>query len=170
MRRKNTEASVGTLVGAALLIAIMLLMAAAVLICLVKGSIRLFDPGRSLFLQILGWIIFLSGAGLLVRSVSASVWLWGTEIGNAVKGTARGRWKRPLIALALFGLIASGPWLIPIHLEGFGDPAETMLLYAVYLFFAGLVTIAPCALIYGLGRSLAEKEMEKEELDEARKY
>ncbi len=43
-------------------------------------------------------------------------------------------------------------------------------MYALYLFLAGLILLVPCFLIYSLGKALGEKEMEKGELDEAKKY
>lgn len=169
MKRKNTEGSVGTLVATALFITIMFLMVGAFLIVLLHGGFRFFALGKSLFSRLLGWVIFLLGTGLIVRSTSASLWLWGSEIVSAIKHPGEGRWKRPLTALVLFGLIASGPLWLNIHLDS-EELESLMLLYALYLFFAGLITIVPCALIYSLGKALAEKEMEKEEMDEAKKY
>lgn len=173
MKQKNTDASVWVLVTTGLLLMIVFLTAGSVLISVFQGNFRFIDPSQPLPGQLLRWVIPLGCGVFLIKSASSSLWLWWTELRNTVRNAkirAKGWWKKPLAALILLALIASGPWLIPIHLEGFGDPAELMLLYAVYLMFAGLVTIVPCALIYGLGKSLAEKEMEKEELDEARKY
>lgn len=173
MKQKNTEASVGVLVTTGLLLMIVFLMAGALLVGLFRGKFWFIDPDQPLPGQLLRWAIPLGCGILIFKNASSSLWLWWTELRNTARSArvrARGWWKKPLTALVLLALIASGPWLIPIRLEGCSDPVEFMLLYAVYLFFAGLVTILPCALIYGLGRSLAEKEMEKEEQEEAKKY
>lgn len=173
MKQKNTEASVGVLVYTGLLLMIVFLMVGAVLVGLFRGTLLFIDPSQPLPHQLLRLIIVLGSSGIFFKGVGAFFLLWWAELRNTARSArarARGWWKKPLTALILLALIASGPWLIPIHLEGFGDPGVLMLLYAVYLFFAGLITILPCVLIYGLGKSLAEREMEKEELDEAKKY
>lgn len=166
MKRKNTEASVGVLLATALLIVVVLLLAGAVLAEALQGKLRFPDPDRSLPGQLLSWGLLAAGAGAGIKAVSASLWLWWTQLRNAVTGA----WKKPLTALALLGLIASAPfWLFPIRIEA-DETGTWMLLYALYLLFAGLITIVPCSLIYGLCVSVGERESEKEELDEAKKY
>lgn len=172
MKRKNTEASVGTLLATGLLILIMSLLAGAVIVGVLRGRpLKLIDPSQPLPLQLLRWAIPLAGCVLIFKSAGSSLWLWWTElreIAHSARARVKGWWKKPLTALILLALIASGPfWLIRIDAD---TPEEWMLLYALYLFFAGLITVLPCSLIYGLSKSLAEKEMEKEELDEAKKY
>lgn len=172
MKQKNTEASVGVLVATGLLLMIVFLIAGALLAGLFRGSLKLIDPGQPLPGQLLRWAIPLGCGILIFKNASSSLWLWWTELRNTARSArarVRGWWKKPLTALILLALIASGPLWLNFH-TNVDDLEGLMLLYAVYLFFAGLITILPCSLIYGLGRSLAEKEMEKEELDEAKKY
>lgn len=173
MKQKNTEASVGVLVTTGLLLMILLLMAGAVLVGVFRGTFQLIDPSQSLPRQLLRWFVPLTCGVLLFKSAGSFLWLWWTALrdtAHSARVRAKGWWKKPLAALILLALIAAGPWLIPVHFEGTEPPEILMLMYALYLFFAGLITITPCALIYGLGKSLAEREMEKEELDEAKKY
>lgn len=171
MKQKNTESSVGMMLATGLFIMIVSLLVGAVLVGVFRGTLMLIDPSQPLPRQFLRWAVIL-GAGVGIKHAGASLWLWWTELRNAINsagGRAVGWWKKPLTALVLLGLIASGPFWLNIHIDADG-PEIWMVLYALYLLFAGLVTILPCSLIYGLGRSLAEKELEKEELDEAKKY
>ena len=172
MKPKNTEASVGVLVYTGLLLMIVFLMAGAVLVGLFRGTLLFIDPSQPLPGQLLHLIVVLGGSGLFFKWVCSFLLLWWTELQNTAHSArvrARGWWKKPLAALILLALIASGPLWLNFH-TNVDDPEVLMLFYALYLFFAGLITVLPCSLIYGLSKSLAEKEMEKEELDEAKKY
>ena len=75
-------------------------------------------------------------------------------------------WKT-IAAFLVFALIAALGFAIRIESDSLG---EWLLIYALYLLAACLVLALPCFLIYSLGKSLGEREMEQEERNEAKKY
>lgn len=168
MKRKNIDGSFWLVLFTLFFSTITLLITGALFSA--GGDIHMSraDVLSGVFLNGLKSFICLAGLG-------AALWLrWREALKKArVNDTAPVKWRRPgknfLSALAVFVLIASGPFWLPIHLVAH-RPGEWMLLYALYLLAAGLLFILPCFLIYSLGRSLAEKDTEKEELDEAKKY
>ncbi len=160
MKRKNTEFSFWTLLSALYFAAIVLSLIAFILMGLVVGKLGASDIGSLLFRQLASWVSLIG--------FSAALWLrWRELRANLLIKQLLGR--KSLAALAVFGLIASGPFWIPIHFVA-DNLFDWLGLYLSYLILAGLFVLVPCFLIYSLGKALGEKDMEKEELEEARKY
>ncbi len=161
MKRGNTELSFWTLLSTLYYAVIVLLLIAFILMGLVMGRLEAPDAdGLLLFRQLMNWV-FLIG-------FSVALWLRWREL-RANFSVKRLLGRKFLAALAVFGLIASGPFWIPIHFVA-DDLLDWLGLYLIYLILAGLFVLVPCFLIYSLGKALGEKDMEKEEMDEARKY
>lgn len=161
MKPKNTDLSFWTLLFTLYYTVIVLLLSVSILAGLVTGRAKASNAGGLLLLR--GAFNY-----LLLVGFSVALWLrWRELRANFSAKQLLGR--NSLAALAVFGLIASGPFWLPIHFVADG-PLEWLNLYQFYLIFAGLIVLVPCFLIYSLGRALGEKDMEKEEMDEARKY
>jgi len=161
MKRGNTELPFWTLLFTLYYTVIVLLLTVSILAGLVMGRAKVSDAGG---------LLLLKGAFnyLLLAGFSVALWLrWRELRANFSARQLLGR--NSLAALAVFGLIAAGPAWLPIHFVADG-PLEWLNLYQFYLIFAGLIVLAPCFLIYSLGKALGEKDTEKEEMDEAKKY
>lgn len=161
MKRGNTEIPFWTLLSALYYAVIVLLLIVTILAGLITGRAKASNAGGVLLLQ---------GAFscLLLAGFSVALWLrWRELRANFSVKQLLGR--NFFAALAVLGLIASGPFWIPIHFVADGL-LGWLGLYQFYLISAGLIVLVPCFLIYSLGKALGEKDLEKEELDEARKY
>lgn len=160
MKRGNTEIPFWTLLSALYYAVIVLLLIVIILAGLITGRAKTSNIGILLLQGAFNWV-FLAG-------FSAALWLrWRELRANFSVKQLLGR--NFFAALAVLGLIASGPFWIPIHFVADGL-LGWLGLYQFYLIFAGLIVLVPCFLIYSLGKALGEKDLEKEELDEARKY
>lgn len=163
MKQKNTEIAFWPAVSTIYYAAIILTLLLELVMGAFMGRFNLSNAGldaRSLLSMIQAFV--------LLVGLSVALWVRWHELRKTF--TMRqllGR--RFLAALAVFGIIAAGPFWIPIHFIT-DNPLDWLLMYQVYLIITGLVLMAPCYLIYSLGRALGEKEMEKEELEDAKKY
>lgn len=164
MKQKNTDGSFWAVLFTLFFAAIMLLLAGSLLAGLVQGNFRgasVEDP------------LLLNGVKSLACLLVTSIILWQGWREAWKRRPAGVNWWQPgrktLAAFLTFALLAALPFGLSIHIDA-DTPTEWMLLYALYLLAAGLVLVLPCFLIYSLGKSLGERDMEKEELDEAKKY
>jgi len=147
-----------------MLFTLFLTLAAAVVVGTAAGTT---DYSR---LGIAGLFSFLLG-GVVILRLGAALWLWWRENrGLSVPPEQKKSRRRKLLAsLIVWGIIVTGPFWLQIHFMA-DDPVDGLVLFAVYLLLVMIFIMLPCCLIYGLGRALAEKEGEKEEMDEAKKY
>ncbi len=161
MKRGNTELSFWALLSTLYYAVIVLLFLVTILAGLIMGRAKVSNADSLPFLKGIFSLI-------LLMWFSVALWLrWRELRANFSAKQLLGR--NFLAALAVFGLIASGPFWLPIHFVADGL-LDWLGLYQFYLIFAGLIVLVPCFLIYSLGKALGEKDMEKEEMDEARKY
>jgi len=145
-------------------------LAVSLLVAILKGTADLSDVrgyGVQLFSVLAGYAVMVSFAvSLCLR------WRENRKRDRAAGAVSQGRRERLrklLPSFMTFCLIAAVPITGVIELKA--DNLETwLLLFALYLLLVTVFILFPCSLIYGLGKSLAEKEMEQEELDEAKKY
>lgn len=160
MKQKNTSGSFWWTFVILLYASLILLLAGDILVALLTGRLHIADLGGLLVRQPFTWAILIG--------FSIALWLrWKERRKSASVKRLLG--KKSLAALIVFGVIAAGPFWIPIRFV-VDDLLDRMLAYQFYLFFAGHIFLVPCVLIYSLGRALGEREMEKGELDEARKF
>jgi len=151
-----------------MLFTLFLTLAAAVVVGTATGTT---DYSR---LGIAGLFSFLLG-GVVILRLGAALWLWRRE--NRARDRElsvpperkKSRRRKLLASLIVWGIIVTGPFWLQIHFMA-DDPVDWLVLFAVYLILVMIFIMLPCCLIYGLGRALAEKEGEKEEMDEAKKY
>lgn len=164
MKPKNTDGSFWAALFTLFFAAIMLLLVGSILAGLVQGDFR--------GVSIEGSLLF-SGVQSLACLLVASAVLWQGWREARKRRPAGVKWWQPgrktLAALLVFALLAALPFGLSIHID-MDTPAEWMLMYALYLLAAGLIIAAPCFLIYGLGKSLGERDMEKEERNAAKKF
>ena len=168
MKRKNTSGSFGGTLFHIIFFAIMLSLAAALALAIARGAAD-FSA-----LSLGQWLVALP-SWVCIVCYSVSLWLRWKEI--RVRDRALGvtpeerksRRRRFLAGLAVFGLIAAVPLTGIIHFQV--DSLENWFLtFVFYLVGVLVVVMLPCYLICGLGKALGEKELEREELDEAKKY
>ncbi len=168
MKRKSTDSSFGSVLFTMIVLTMSLSLAVSLLVAIVKGTADFSAiNGVQLFNVLAGYAVMASFVvSLCLR------WREGRRRDRAAGAASqerRGRLRKFLPGFMTFCLIAAVPITGVIKLKA--DNLETwLMLFALYLLLVTVFILFPCSLIYGLGKSLAEKEAEQEELDEAKKY
>lgn len=166
MKQKNTDGSFWAALFTLFFSAIMLLLGGFILVGLVRGEFLVSNMDME------GSLLF-NGVKSLISLLVASVVLWQGWREARKRRPAGVKWWQPsqktLAALLVFALLAALPFGLSIHID-VDTPPDWMLLYALYLLAAGLILVVPCFLIYSLGKSLGERDMEKGERDAAKKF
>lgn len=170
MKRKNTDGSFWPVLFTLFFAAIMVLMAASVLLGLASGEMSLDNLSGS---GIDRAVFLLNGlkSFAILGIASWAFWMGWKEVRKRRRAAAPAKWWqmgwKTAAAFLVFALIAALGFVIQIGSDSLG---EWMLVYAFYLFVACLILVLPGFLIYSLGKALGERDMEKGELDEAKKY
>lgn len=169
MKQKNTDGSFWPVLFTLFFAAIMVLMAVSVLLGLASGEMSLDNLSGS-GMDRAAFLLNGLKSFVLLGIVGWAFWMGWKEVRKR-RRAAQARWWqmgwKTIAAFLVFALIAALGFAIRIESDSLG---EWLLIYTLYLLAACLVLALPCFLIYSLGKSLGEREMEQEERNEAKKY